>query len=101
MADDDERRQHEDQGEKVVPRLIDSPVPPDLLQTCEDLLDGVRTGAITGLGIVVLLRNRRFFVDALGTIAKNPYPARGYVAALDDCLREIGHRKKDTETTGL
>lgn len=78
---------------------IHTVVPPELLKASEDILEGVKSGDITGLGVVVMLRGRRFFVDALGTIAKNPHPARGYVAALDDCLRELGNRKRDTNTT--
>lgn len=79
-------------------QLLPNPISQDLLDACHDLVEGVKSGDITGLGVVVVLRGRRFFVDALGSLAKNPHPARGYVAALDDCLREIAHRKGNNTT---
>ncbi len=73
-------------------QLIPTPIPSDLHQAAKDIADGVSSGAITGLGLVVLTRGRRFFVDAFGTMARDPHAARGYVAALDDHLREMGRR---------
>jgi hypothetical protein len=80
-------------------RLIPTPVPPDLHQAISDIADGVRDGSITGLGVVVVTRGRRFFVDAFGALVREPDASRGYVAALDDCLREISRKAKDSHTT--
>jgi hypothetical protein len=79
----------------LVPTLIQ----PQLKAAAHDILEGVEAGEITGLGVVVVLKERRFFVDVIGSVARDPHAARGYVAALDDCLREIAHRKRDTSTT--
>lgn len=79
--------------------LISTPLHPDLARVTADLVDGVHSKDIIGLGVVVLLRGNRFFVDAFGSMTRDPHAARGYVAALDDCLREIGVRKRDTNTT--
>jgi len=80
-------------------QIIHTPVPPDLQRAVDDLSEGVATGQITGLGIVVLTRKRRFFVDAFGTLSSDPHAGRGYVASLDDCLREIARQRHDTLTT--
>lgn len=79
--------------------LVQTPLAPDLQAAGEDIADGIRSGLIVGLGVIVLLKGRRFFVDAFGTLPSDPHAGRGYVAELDDCLREIGHRKRDTNTT--
>lgn len=80
-------------------QLIHTPIQPDLRQAALDLQEGIESGQITGLGVVVVMRGRRFFVDCFGSLVREPHAARGYVAALDDCLREIGHKRKDTNTT--
>jgi len=80
-------------------QLVDTPIQPDLRQAAADISEGVASGLITGLGIVVMIKGRRFFVDAFGTLVKDSHAGRGYVAELDDCLREIGHRRKNTNTT--
>jgi hypothetical protein len=78
---------------------VPTPIPPDMLQAAMDILEGVKSGQITGLGIVVTVRKRRFFVDCFGDLVRDPHGARGWVASLDDCLREIAHRKKNSSTT--
>jgi hypothetical protein len=82
-----------------MPQLVPTPIPADMLSAAENLADGVRTGHVTGLGIVVVLKGRRFFVDCFGTLAREPHSGRGYVAALDDCLREMGRQQRDQPTT--
>ena len=79
--------------------LISSPVSPDLQRCVDDLREGVASGHITGLAIVASLRGRRFFVDVFGSLARTPHECRGMVAELDDCLREIGIRRRDNHTT--
>jgi hypothetical protein len=80
-------------------QLIQTPIDHNLERACEELLDGIRSGQVTGLGIVVMIKGRRFFVDALGAMVSSPHESRGLVAELDDCLREIGRKRRDTNTT--
>ena len=80
-------------------QIIHTPIQPDLRRAVEDLAEGVETGQIIGLGIVVLTKKRRFFVDAFGTLSSDPHAGRGYVASLDDCLQEIARKRHDTQTT--
>ncbi len=80
-------------------QLIHTPIQPDLEHAVQDIAEGVAGGAIIGLGVVVQLRGGKFFVDVFGRMVKEPHNARGWVASLDDCLREIGHGRKDAATT--
>ena len=74
-------------------------VPPraasDLAKFAADLSKEVAAGEIVGLAVVVLRRDRRFFVDAFGTVVGNPHESRGLVAALDDRMRELGRQLDD------
>ena len=79
-------------------QLIHTPIQPDLKEATQDLAAGVDAGQIIGLGIIVVMRDRRFFVDCFGSLIHDPHAARGYVASLDDCLKDIGHRQKDVNT---
>ena len=79
--------------------LVPNPISHDLTDACEDLVLGVREGHIVGLGVVVILKRNRFFVEALGELTRNPYAGRGMIASLDDCLREIGNKRRDSMTT--
>lgn len=80
-------------SEAVMHQLVPTPVPQDMLVACKDLVEGVSSGDITGLGVIVVLRRRRFFVDCFGELVRDPHGARGWVASLDDCLREIGKQR--------
>lgn len=80
-------------------QLVQSPSPPDIQRAVDDLVAGVQTGDITGLGVVVMLKGRRFFVDCFGQMSRNPFECIGLVGELEQCLREIGRRRKDTNTT--
>lgn len=55
------------------------------LECAQDLLDGVRTGQITGFAIVVKMK-KDFFVDLVGECEEYPVLMRGAVASLDDRL---------------
>lgn len=79
--------------------LVPNQISPGMLEACQDLVEGIESGQVVGLGIVVQLRRNRFFVDVFGDLLRNPHAARGFVASLDDCLREIGRQKRDTSTT--
>ncbi len=80
-------------------QIVPTPISPQLIQAAHDILEGVQSGEITGLGIIVMMKRRRFFVDAFGELVHDPHAARGWVASLDDCLREMGKRKRNSQTT--
>lgn len=80
-------------------QLVPTPIPPDLKQAGADIFEGIRTGYITGLGVVVITRGGRFFVDAFGSVERNPHASQGYTMELIHCLHAIGERKKNTNTT--
>lgn len=80
-------------------QLVSTPIQPDLAQAAADLAEGIQSGEVIGLGVIVQLRGGRFFVDVFGRMVREPHSARGWLLSLDDCLREIGERKKNTDTT--
>lgn len=80
-------------------QLVPTPAAPDLNRFAEDLQSGVDSGEVVGLGVVVLLKGRRFFVDCFGLMARFPFENIGTVGELEECLREMGRRRKDTNTT--
>ncbi|SHN40550.1 hypothetical protein [Rhizobacter sp. OV335] len=80
-------------------QLVPTPIPPDLRQAGIDIHEGIQSGQITGLGVVVIVRGGRFFVDAFGAVERNPHASQGYTMELIHCLHAIGERKKNTDTT--
>lgn len=81
----------------LVPRQAPAAdVDQNLLRAAEDILEGVRAGKITGLGLVVTLRDDRFFTDYFGDLRRWPWEARGWLRGLDDQLREECARQHDT-----
>ncbi len=80
-------------------QLVPTPIANDLRQAAADINEGVESGEITGIGIVAIVRGGRFFVDAFGSVARNPHAAQGFAMELIHCLHEIGRRKKNTNTT--
>lgn len=80
-------------------QLVPTPIAPDLRAAGADLFEGIESGEITGIGVVALVRGGRFFVDAFGSVARNPHAAQGFAMELIHCLHEIGQRKKNTNTT--
>lgn len=80
-------------------QLVHTPAPPDLGRFAQDLLEGVESGDVTGLGVVVMLKGRRFFVDCFGQMSRNPFECIGLVGELEHCLRELGRKRRDTSTT--
>lgn len=71
---------------------------PDLVEASKEIANGVESGDIIGLGVVVQLRGGKFFVDVLGRMIREPYSARGWLLALDDRLREIGEERRERPT---
>jgi hypothetical protein len=83
----------------VPAHLIHSPVAPDLSAAGADIKQGIDAGRIKGIAVVVDLGRGRFFVDVFGTLVRDPHTARGWVASLDDCLRDLAHRHNESATT--
>jgi hypothetical protein len=80
-------------------QLVPTPIQHDLLAATADLIEGVKSGHIVGLAVVVELRGGNFFVDALGRITRRPWCARGWLKSLDDLLYEIGEQRRGRSTT--
>jgi hypothetical protein len=77
-------------------KLVPTPIPPDLMHAAVEIAEGVEKGAIIGMGVVVQLRGGKFYVDVLGRMTRDPHNARGWLRSLDDCLRTLGERERDT-----
>lgn len=80
-------------------QLVSSPISDDTVEACRELLAAAEAGQITGLGVIVFLKRRRFLVDVFGEVARDPVFARGAIQSLDDCLRELVREKRDRHTT--
>ena len=70
----------------------------DPATACTELLEAAHAGQIVGLAVVMLYRRNRFSVDVVGDAVRVPVVMRGALRELDDCLREISHRRRDTPT---
>jgi hypothetical protein len=93
-----EARHFEETGGRVM-ELVSTPIQHDLLAGCQDLVEGVASGHIIGLGVVVQLRGGKFFVDAIGRITKQPHSARGWTMALVDHFGRIAEERNHHGTT--
>lgn len=80
-------------------QLITQPISKDTVEACEQLLESARAGQIIGLGMVIMLKRRRYLVDTCGEADRDPTFARGALLALDDCLRDKVHGRSDSDTT--
>lgn len=80
-------------------QLIHALAPPDLARFAAELPEAVASGDIVGLGVIVVARGRRFWVDCFGQMARMPWEYVGLVGELEHCLREMGRARKDTNTT--
>lgn len=80
-------------------QLVPTPASPDLNRFAQDFQDSVRSGEVIGVGVVVMMRGRRFWVDVFGQMTRYPFESIGPVGELEQCLRELGRRRKDTNTT--
>jgi hypothetical protein len=84
----------------MTPHLVKNPNPdPDLEQSITQLLEGVQTGVVNGVVFGAVIKGKKYYVNVLGTMAKDPTYARGVLAALDDELRAMVQKKADFDTT--
>lgn len=77
----------------AAPKLLlqNDGVSSDTLSLLETLVAGVRSGAVVGVVVGVVLRRRRYMVHVCGDALRDPTYARGVTAAIDDELRELIH----------
>ena len=80
-------------------RLVRDHISRDTVTACEQLLEGARSGLITGMVFGCSLKGRRYFVNVSGSLADEPTLARGVAAALDDELRAMVQNISDTSLT--
>jgi hypothetical protein len=89
-----------EEGKGALMRLIPTPLAPtDLRAGLEDLMQGVDSGHVIGLGLVVMVRGGDFFVDSLGLIRRRPHDARGWTHSLMDHFKELGEIRNHAATT--
>lgn len=65
----------------------------DIVTACKELLQAAEAGQLIGLSITAFFTRRRYLVDVIGEPERDPVFARGVLCALDDCLREIDHKR--------
>lgn len=80
-------------------QLIQQHISSDTVEACEQLLANAKSGQIIGLGVLVMLKKRRYLVDTTGEVSRDPVWARGALMSLDDCLRDQVQGRKDSATT--
>lgn len=80
-------------------QLIQQHISGDTVKACEELLASAKSGDIIGLGVIVMLKRRRYLVDTTGEVSRDPVWTRGALLSLDDYLRDQVHGKKDSLTT--
>lgn len=69
-------------------RLVRDDLPKEGLQAVDQIRELFRRGEAIGIAFAVMLRERKYFVNAAGEAHRNPTFARGIVAELDDYLHE-------------
>lgn len=79
--------------------LIHDHVSQDTVEAFDHLLKAAKDGQIVGVVFGVALRRGRYYVDCSGSLARDPTLGRGVVAALDDYLGAMVHRKLDQATS--
>lgn len=79
-------------------QLVRDSVSRDTVEALTQLLEGAKSGDITGIAFGAFLRNRRYITNVAGTCYHNATTARGMVAALDDELARIVDSRSDSET---
>lgn len=80
-------------------QLVPTPAPPDLERFAQELPGAIESGDVVGLGVIVIMRGRRFWVDCFGQMARMPWENLGLVGELEHCLRELGRKRRDSNTT--
>lgn len=79
-------------------RLVPDTVSHDLILALETLLQGAKTGEITGIAFACTLRKMRYITNVAGVCFRNPTHTRGMLGALDDELAAMIHTRDAEET---
>lgn len=79
-------------------QLVRDYISRDVIDALTVLLEGAKSGDVTGLAFAATLRKRRYVTNVAGLLYKNPSFARGCVSALDDELAGIVHGRDPQET---
>ena len=83
---------------RMTKELIPDAISHDVVEALQTLLEGARSGQITGIGFVAVLRRQRFIANVAGTCTRNVTHARGMLSALSDQLGDVV-RERDPEDT--
>jgi hypothetical protein len=79
-------------------RLVPDNISHDTVEALSVLLEGAKTGEITGIAFACTLRKMRYITNVAGTCYTNPTFARGMVSFLGDQLAALVHRRDPQET---
>jgi hypothetical protein len=79
-------------------RLIPDTISRDLVEALEALLEGAKSGDITGIAFACTLRRQRYITNVAGYCYKNPTFARGMIASLSDELGGLTGSHGENET---
>ncbi len=79
-------------------RLVPDNISHDVVNALEVLLEGAKSGEVTGIAFAVTLKRNRFITNVAGMCWKNPTFARGMVAFLSDQLAKLVHNRDPEDT---
>lgn len=85
-------------GNDMPYRLIPDTISRDTVEALETLLEGARTGEITGIAFACTLKKTRYITNVAGYCYHNPTHARGMVAFLSDQLARLVHNRDPEDT---
>lgn len=71
----------------------------DVIEALTALLDGAKTGDVTGIAFACTLKRNRYITNVAGRCYKDATFTRGMLGALDDELAGIVHGRVDPEET--
>lgn len=70
----------------------------DTVEALEQLLEGAKSGDVTGIAFAAALKRKRYITNVAGFCFKNPTFTRGMVGALDDELSSLIQGREIDET---
>jgi len=82
-------------------KLIRDHISHDTVEACRQILEGAVSGEIVGITFGLMLKRRRFIVNAAGECLRDPTFSRGMIAAMDDELRDLVQDNTGTGNTTL
>lgn len=85
-------------GTEMPYQLVKDYISRDVVDALTVLLEGAKSGDVTGLAFAATLRRNRYVTNVAGLMYKNPSFARGCVGALDDELASIVHGRDPEDT---